>query len=205
MNNFEKINAEFFNNSCDKNKNSSWRACCYLDEFMQDVYYYSICKNINKKFDSVLDIGCGQADFLNFIKRNTSNTIEYVGIDVSEKMIKECNLKFPKNNFYNCSFLDYDNKLFDIIVAIGTFNLRVSKEYNEQMNYIKSNIEKMYNNCKKSCSFTLMSKHGNENIESELFYYEPWTIFEYCLGLTYSVIVDHSSIPIDFIVTLHKD
>jgi len=205
MNNFEKINADFFNESCEKFKNSSWQACCYIDEFMQDVYYHSIFKNINKNFKNILDIGCGQADLLDFIRKNSSKA-SYTGLDVSNKMIEYCNKKFPKDLFYNCSFLDFKNKdSFDLIFAVGVFNLRVSNDEKEQLDYLKQNIHKMYSECKKSCSFTLMSRYGNQNSEDQLFYYEPWKVLEYCFSLTSSVVLDHSSIPIDFIVTLYKD
>lgn len=204
MNKFEKKNADFFNETCEIFKDNSWQACCYLDEFMQPVYYHSIFKNINKNFKNILDIGCGQGDLLNFINKNTE--IDYTGIDVSDKMISKCVLKFPKNKFFNTSFLDFKiDKTFDVILAIGVFNLKISEEENEQINYLKNNVEKMYLNCKNSCSFTLLSKYGNPYVDKELFCYEPTQILEYCLGLTSSVIIDHSSIPIEFIVTLYKD
>lgn len=207
MNNFEKLNAEFFDKSCDKFKGSSWEACCYIDEFMQDVYYHSIFKNINKNFKNILDIGCGQADLLSFIRKNANNiNYSYTGIDVSDKMISCCKKKFPKDSFFNSSFLDFENtNNFDVILAVGVFNLRVSDDKDEQLNYLRQNIKKMYSNCNKCCSFTLMSKHGNQNSERELFYYEPSSILQDCLELTSSVLLDHSSIPIDFIVTLYKD
>lgn len=205
MNNFEKLNAEFFDESCEKFKNSSWQACCYLDEFMQEVYYHSIFKNINKNFKNILDIGCGQGDLLGFLKKN-SNNIDYTGLDVSSKMIDCCKKRFPKQSFNNSSFLDFKSEnSFDVVLAVGVFNLKVCEKPENQIEYLKQNIQKMYSICNKCCSFTLMSKHGNQNSEDGLFYYNPWNILEYCLDLTSSVILDHSSIPIDFIVTLYKD
>lgn len=204
MNNFEKINADFFDSTCEKFKDSSWEACCYLDEFMQDLYYHSIFKNINKNFSTILDVGCGQGDLLSFLKRNTCKA-KYTGIDVSSKMVSICKTKYPDSEFNQTSYLDFESQNFDVILSVGTFNLRVSDKEEEQIEYLLSNIKKMYNQCNKVCSFTLMSKHGNRDVEKELFCYEPSKIMDYCLSLTSSVLIDHSSIPIDFIVTLYKE
>lgn len=202
----KKINSEFFNNCCDLSGGSSWKACCYVDEFMQDVYYHSIFNNINKNFNTLLDIGCGQGDLINFLSRNHAK-ITYKGIDVSEKMIDFAKKRFPKNNFENISFLEINKEeKYDVILAVGVFNIKFSTKEN-QMNYLKNNIKKMFDMCSSSCSFTLLSRHGYENIEEqeELFFYEPWEIMKYCLELTPSVLVDHSSIPIEFITTLYKN
>lgn len=203
MNNFEKINADFFNSNCEKYK-LNWQACGYVDEFMQDVYYHSIFKNVNKKFESVLDIGCGQGDLLNFIRRNACKA-QYTGIDVSSKMIDKCSRLYTSGSFYNKSFLEYEDKTFDIILSVGAFNLRVSKDDAKQLDYLKLNIKKMYDNCEMGCFLTLLSKYGNQNIEDELFYYEPTKLMEFCLNLTSAVAIDHASIPFEFIVALHKE
>jgi len=202
----KKINSEFFNKSCENSEGLSWKACCYIDEFMQDVYYHSIFKNINKNFNSLLDVGCGQADLVEFLNRNNAK-INYKGIDVSEKMIESCKSRFPKKAFQKMSLLELgEDEKFDVILAVGTFNIKFSNK-EDQMEYLKSNIEKMFNMCNKSCSFTLLSRHGYEDLQKQegLFSYEPWEIIKYCLELTPSVLLDHSSIPVEFIVTLYKD
>lgn len=202
----KKINSQFFNNCCDLSEGSSWKACCYIDEFMQDVYYHSIFNNINKNFNTLLDVGCGQGDLIDFLSRNHAKII-YKGIDVSEKMIDLAKKRFPKNNFENISFLEINKEeKYDVILAVGVFNLKFSNKEN-QMNYLKNNIKKMFDMCSSSCSFTLLSRHGYDNIneQEDLFFYEPWEIMKYCLELTPSVLVDHSSIPIEFITTLYKN
>lgn len=202
----EKINSEFFDKSCDLSEGISWRACCYIDEWMQDIYYHSIFKNINKNFTSLLDVGCGQADLVDFLNRNKAK-VNYKGIDVSEKMINSSIARFPKNNFKKISLIELsDQEKFDVILAVGVFNIQFTNK-EEQLNYLKINIKKMFDMCNNTCSFTLLSRHGYEDIKKQekLFFYEPWEIMEYCLELTPSVLLDHSSIPVEFIVTLYKD
>jgi SAM-dependent methyltransferase len=202
----EKINSEFFDKSCDLSGGVSWKACCYIDGWMQDVYYHSIFKNINKNFSSLLDVGCGQGDLLDFLNRNKAK-VNYKGIDVSEKMINASKEKFPKNNFEKISLVEInDQEKFDVILAVGVFNIQFADK-EEQLDYLKTNIKKMFDMCNNTCSFTLLSRHGYEDIKKQekLFTYEPWEIMQYCLELTPSVLVDHSSIPIEFITTLYKN
>jgi SAM-dependent methyltransferase len=201
----EKLNSEFFNKSCEKFGNISWKACCYLDEFMQPVYYNSILKKLNN-VKSLLDVGCGQGDLFEFLKINKID-LKYKGIDVSEKMVSFAKNKHKNDLFENISLLDMDqNNTFDAVLCIGAFNLKVFKKQ-EQIDYLKKSVEKLYLLSNRVCCFTLLSKHGCEYLKNEkdLFYYEPWEVLEYCLNLTSSVTLDHASIPIEFIVTLYKD
>lgn len=204
----EKINSNFFDEKCEKYK-SSWEACCYIDEFMQTVYYHSIFKHINKNFKSILDVGCGQADLLCYLNKNKIKC-EYKGIDVSEKMIDICKNKYSNNLHNNIIFekssLSSINEetSYDIVVAVGTFNIKFLSK-NEQLEYIKYNIKKMFDLSNKCCSFTLLSKHGYDNKEDGLFFCEPSEIVDYCLSLTPSIIMDHCSAPIEFITTLYKE
>jgi SAM-dependent methyltransferase len=201
----DKLNSEFYNKSCIQSNGASWKACHYLDELMQTVYYNSIFKNI-QNVKSLLDVGCGQGDLLNFLNLNKIN-LEYKGIDVSENMIKEAKNKHKNNLFENASLLDLPDDLkYDMVLCVGVFSLKVF-EKQQQIEYVKKSIEKLYAISEKVCSFTLLSRHGCDYLKNEkdLFYYEPWEILEYCFGLTSSVILDHASIPIEFIVTLYKD
>lgn len=205
----EKINSKFFDEKCEKSINS-WEACCYIDEFMQTVYYHSIFKHINKNFASILDVGCGQADLLYYLNKNKIKC-KYKGIDVSEKMINICKNLYP-NDLYNSniffeksSLLSIPNETkYDVVVAVGTFNIKFLNK-TQQIEYIKDNIKKMFELCNKCCSFTLLSKHGYETKEDGLFFCEPSEVIDYCLSLTSSVIIDHCSAPIEFITTLYKE
>jgi hypothetical protein len=63
----------------------------------------------------------------------------------------------------------------------------------------------MYKSSKKSCALTILSYHGYEEVKKDnrLFWYEPWEILQYCFSLTDSVIIDHASIPAEFILILN--
>lgn len=203
----EKLNSDFYNKSCDKFGDIGWKACHYYDEFMQTVYYHSMFKYMPANTKSLLDVGCGQGDLLGFLKERKIN-LDYKGIDVSKNMVKKAQKKHGNNFFENISLLDLNNNElnYDVALCAGLFSLKVF-ERKQQLEYVEKSIEKLYSICNNSCSFTLLSKHGYEQVKNEkdLFYYEPWDIIKFCFNLTSCVILDHASTPIEFIVTLYKN
>ncbi len=82
-------------------------------------YYHNLIKDYFKfnilSESSVLEIGCGNGDLLNYV-----NPKYGVGIDISDKFISIAKTKYPKLNFYNKSLenLNLDLK-FDYIIISG--------------------------------------------------------------------------------------
>lgn len=203
--NVEEKNSKFFDECCDFFGNKSWAAACYLDENSQRGGFHSISKYLPLKNSSLLDIGCGQGDYLSFIQEIDKGVSRYKGIDVSQRMVDFACEKFSNKFFSKQYFLSEQKYDFDLAVAIGTFNIRSFEKDEDQIKYLKENIKKMYDSSKKACALTLLSYHGYEEVKKEnrLFCYEPWDIFKYCINLTSSVIIDHASITAEFIVVLY--
>lgn len=205
--NAETRTAEFYNQCCDFFGNLGWAASCFIDADAQFLSYKTLTKYLILDNASLLDVGCGQGDFLNFIYQNKLNDkiTRYKGIDVSEKMIEFASKKFSDKFFSKENFLSEKNYDFDISIAVGTFNIRCFDDDQDQINYLKNNIKKMYESSKRSCGLTILSYHGYEEVKKDnrLFWYEPWEILQYCFSLTDSVIIDHASIPAEFILILH--
>lgn len=203
--NAEEKNSKFYDECCDYFGGESWAAACYLDENSQRGAFYAISKYLPLNNSSILDIGCGQGDYLGFIKQIDKGVTRYKGIDVSQKMIDFACKKFPGTFFSKQYFLSEQTYDFDLSVAIGTFNIRTFEKDEEQIEYLKANIKKMFASSKKACALTLLSYHGYEQVKEEnrLFCYEPWDIFRYCFELTSSVTIDHASMPAEFVLVLY--
>ena len=93
---------------------------------------------------SILDIGSGQGDIIDFIgKKYPDSSIEdYLGIDLVPEYVEYTQRKYPQYRFENANFIDpnfYPEKSFDIVVAMGTLVSRVSY-YDEYIEYF---LEKM--------------------------------------------------------------
>ena len=81
-----------------------------------------ILKNIIKKNNSVLDVGCATGHFYRSIKKRISKNFSYTGLDPYEIFLKlarkawkdEKNVNFVKGNIYD---LPFKNKTFDVVYS----------------------------------------------------------------------------------------
>lgn len=86
------------------------------------------CKNISdylkdKKYNSLLDIGCGTGYLIDMLSRN--HKAKYTGLDLSPKMIDECNKKKIKNAVFvegRSDELPFDDNTFDIVTCSQSFH-----------------------------------------------------------------------------------
>ena len=109
-----------------------------------------IDKFSTKKVLSVLDIGCGFGDCCEYIKI-INPKISYTGVDINQSLIDIAKEKYPAGAFLCGDILEqkfYDlilkksKKKFDIVIASGVFNYKLTKE--NQYNYICRMLEIMF-------------------------------------------------------------
>lgn len=84
----------------------------------QDKYIMGFIKNNKLDKGRILDVGCGTGLLLEYMDIDPKN---YVGVDISDRMCSIARKKFPKHEFVDKNFLDYnvdDNKKFDNIISI---------------------------------------------------------------------------------------
>ena len=116
-----RLNQIFYSNisvSFDKSRKKSWGTWEKLQNIIEGWFIR------NKKLE-VLDLGCGNGRFLDFLNRKFVNDIEYEGIDLDTPLfINAKNLKL--NNHINASFNALDileylkiKKKYKVIVLFG--------------------------------------------------------------------------------------
>lgn len=98
---------------------------------MKDESVVNNCNRLQKsewqtKKLKILDIGCGNWRFLQFLKTKDYNlkNIEYTWIDLSEEMIKEAKKLHPEFDFKiaNMTKLPFETWEFDVIIPIASFH-----------------------------------------------------------------------------------
>ena len=87
-----------------------------------------------KNNDKVLDLGCGNARYFEFLK---DKQIEYIGVDNSEELIKIARKRYPQTKFQNADALKlpFPDNYFDKIYSIAVFHHIPSQEL--RMRFLK--------------------------------------------------------------------
>ena len=108
----------------------------------------------------LLDFGCGASHLYEYIRKNNLSSIEYSGLDLSEKFIKLSKRKFPQIAYYCVDILDenVDIPSFDYIVMNGVFTEKCSLSFDEMFDYFKKVVEKVFDKSEKGIAFNVMSK-----------------------------------------------
>lgn len=135
---------------------------------------FSILKNFIEEDDiSLLDVGCGAADLLEYLKQSNLK-IEYVGCDLMESNIKHCQEKYPDAKFMLGDFLSMKiDRSFDYVVASGIFVFPSDNWNNLFYNF----LEKMMMLSTKAVCLNLLSSLYDNKFKS-VHYVEPWEILK---------------------------
>lgn len=115
------------------------------DSFAQDFHQtrqnawseFDIILPYIKKFDRVLDLGCGNGRFRNALGLQLISEGNYFGFDVSEEMLKFAREQWPRDHFFRGDFaskLPFGAENFDVIVSIAAFHHLLSKK--DQCNFL---------------------------------------------------------------------
>lgn len=98
-----------------------------LAQFKADVLNKFISEN---NIQNVVELGCGDGNQLSLLKVKN-----YLGLDVSKKIIETCTKKFPQHDFeYSETFKLGEDQKFDLALSLDViFHLVEDKVYEEYM------------------------------------------------------------------------
>jgi RimJ/RimL family protein N-acetyltransferase/SAM-dependent methyltransferase len=150
---------------------------------------------------SVLDVGCGQGDFLEWLNAAGLRT-DYTGLDITPKMIECCRERFPHAHFEVGSLLDLPAELagpYDFVVASGIFYRRRA----QPVAYMQAMMTAMFRLCRVAAAFNTLSGWAPQQDEGE-FYADPIETLAYCRTLTPRLNFRHDYHARDFSVFLYK-
>ena len=87
----------------------------------QDIRYKALISHLPLSVNSILDVGCGFADVLEFISAKFDDIL-YTDVDIVPEFIEASRTRFPDQKFY-CG--DYERinltEHYDAIIASGIF------------------------------------------------------------------------------------
>ena len=132
----------------------------YQEKFMNlnlyDPSYDFICKSINDRSLSLLDIGCGPGNVCKYILERCSN-INVTGIDSAERMIELARLNVKQANFMVLDMRDLDKLAMRFDIVIAAFCLPYLSD-EDVLNW----LEKVYNAMQPEGYFYLSFVEGDK-------------------------------------------
>lgn len=163
---------------------------------------------IHRSHFLVNDLGCGIADFANYLFNNGYADFNYSGYDVLEEMIKISTDQYREKK--NCIFKQItsaeDMELADYTIASGIFNLRYAISDEQWLNYILQTIVQMDKNSCKGFAFNALTSYSDkEKMQEYLYYADPLYLFDYCKkNFSRNVALLHDYNQYDFTILVRK-
>ena len=100
---------------------------------------------------TIIDVGCGFGDYLNYLEKDQIKIKSYLGIDCEGFMINLCNKKHSKHNFERIDILKDNIPNYDYLICSGALNILSKIEFYKA-------IENCFNAAKKGFAFNFLTK-----------------------------------------------
>lgn len=177
-----------------------------LDFFKDKQFrmFWQLTKEWDLNNSSILDFGCGLADFIRFANITGVKNFIYKGIDISEKLIDSCKNKYPNNEFWCGDFLSLPKNMHaDYCIASGPFNYKMDG-FN-QYDFLRAGFKSMYDSCKIAFSANFLTSRVEWRSGEYAEYWEPTKVLDVCYEFSRRVLLSNSVFPFDFTIVVWKD
>lgn len=174
------------------------QACHYGRAASQAVKFQVLSEIMPLAGKTILDVGCGFADFADYLERHHKN-IRYSGIDLSPRMVRQAKKLHPGLDIRQGNILDLSGKKFDLVTCNGIFYL-LGKNADLIMRRM---VRKMYDLAEEAVAFNSLSAWAPDKNKRE-FYADPVETLRFCRSLTPRLQLRHDYHKRDFTVYLFK-
>ena len=175
----------------------------------QYIRYASACRFIPETTNSIIDIGCGLADFYRYFTDRHRN-IQYTGIDINPELLSLCKQTYPHCSFHNKNILS--DTINDIqsewAVMFGVLNFKFN-EFNN-IDFAKAMISRAFDFISDGLIVDMLSdnRHIHYPKEDFVYYYKPEDILKIAFDITdhVTLVHDYAAIPQrEFSLILRKE
>jgi SAM-dependent methyltransferase len=156
--------------------------------------------DLNNK--SVLDIGCGFGDAINYFDKIFKN-YKYNGVDLVSQLVFTAKEKHPEHTFYCTDFLKMKIKRkYDFAIGSGIFNFKLQESDNYR--YIDNVIKKSLEIVNEAVAFDFLSDKVDYRYE-HTFHSSPEKILGIAYKYSKNVILRNDYMPFEFSLIIFKD
>jgi len=171
----------------------------------QFLRFHQLTSSFDLENSSVLDVGCGFGDFINYLRLSNISNCDYTGVDVVEEFIEKAKQLHTDDQakFLHSDLLDADlDGGFDYAFASGTFNMQMDGV--DGYENISKNMKKMFEMCTKAISIDFITDRVDYSYPHN-FNSSPEKILSMAYGLSKSVVLQNNYFPFEFAITIFKD
>jgi 2-polyprenyl-3-methyl-5-hydroxy-6-metoxy-1,4-benzoquinol methylase len=158
------------------------RTVGWKDQADQWLRFSILCRGLDLSGKSILDVGCGLGDFVAFLDEGRVDCLEYVGIDISPRLVQEATARFGREHrrFLAADFLEVsDLGQFDVVICSGALSFRVD----DNVAVAERMIRKMFEMCREATAINCLSTHVDFQLAKN-YHYRPDAMFSFARSLT---------------------
>ncbi len=148
---------------------------------------------------SILDVGCGVGDLWWYLRQKIGAHFSYTGLDIVPEMILAARQKYPGVKFICNDFLAADIEQYDYVLSSGAMTVFFSTR-EQQLEYVKKFIAKMYACSRLGCAFNLLDERAQSLylFDERYFYANPYEILHFCRSICSHAELVEEYLPNDF-------
>ncbi len=177
------------------------KAVCWDNPQTQYFRFHEIARHLSMDEDrSVLDVGCGNAEFYQFLNFSGFKG-QYRGYDINQELLSQARKRYPGIVVEQVDILTQEvDEQFDYVVVSGLFNLN----FGQTEAWVEQMLTELFKLCRKKLIFNAISTHVNFQQE-EMFYLDPARILQFVLqNLSSQCVLEHGALPYNYVVAISK-
>jgi len=160
---------------------------------------------------SLLDIGCGLADFYFYLRERGVELSRYTGMDINQDLINACQSKTVDSDtgfiVGNLLLNPPKPESYDVVCLFGLLNFRFNEFENKD--FARQMISQAFQVARQTVVVDMLSALHDPGYQSEdfVYYYDPMEMLDFAFSLTPHVQIrhDYRSIPQrEFMLILRK-
>ena len=175
------------------------QALGWRDRPQQDLRFRVLADIDSLVGKSVLDVGCGYGDLLDYLVARGERP-GYVGVDINSRLLDIARKRHPGVRFEQRDILlDVPSERFDYVVESGVLNHK-SKD-NET--FARDLLTAMYGLCARGVAANMMGDYVDYQ-EERLHYYSPEAMFRFAKSLSQYVVLRQDYPLYEFTLYIYK-
>ncbi len=168
----------------------------------QILRFDMLCRGLDLRGKSILDVGCGLGDLVPYLEAHTKGDFSYTGVDIAPSFIESAQEKFNESNVqFICNEMTSlpEDKQYDVTLLSGALSYRID----DNIAYTEYVLAKLLRITRETVAVNFLSSYVDYEAEKN-FHYSPEDMFSYAKKLTPWVSIYHDYPLWEFTLQLHQ-